>query len=76
MDLKGSVDPAAEIKKLDKKIELLQKSQAGLVKQMQNKDYETKVPAKVREENAEKLAKLEAEIEAAQAAVADFQKQL
>lgn len=76
MDLKGSVDAAAEIQKINKRVEVLQKSQASLQKQMQSKDYEAKVPENVRKENAEKLVKLAAELEASQAAIAEFQKQL
>lgn len=76
VDLKGSVDAAAEIQKLNKRLDMLQKIQANLQKQMQSKDYEAKVPENVRAENTEKLAKLAAEMEASEAAIAEFQKQL
>lgn len=70
------MDAAAEIQKLNKRLDMLQKIQANLQKQMQSKDYEAKVPENVRAENTEKLAKLAAEMEASEAAIAEFQKQL
>ena len=55
-------------------VEALQKSQQALEKTMGAKDYEAKVPEAVREENAEKAAKLAAEAEAATKAIEDFRR--
>lgn len=73
LNLKGSVDTKAEIEKLQKKRTQLLTSVAGLEKQAATADYETKVPAKVRQENLEKLAKLRTEIAAADKGISDFE---
>ena len=71
--LKGIVDAATEIAKLDKKLDLLTKSTDALVKKTEEDGYETKVPEKVRNENADKLAKQAEEIDSIKAARADFE---
>ena len=71
--LKGIVDAATEIAKLDKKLDLLTKSTEALVKKTQEDGYETKVPEKVRNENADKIAKQAEEIDSIKAARADFE---
>ena len=72
--LKGVVDPAAEIAKLEKKSSQTKKSIAALQKQMEMPGYEEKVPENVRADNAEKLSKLEAEVASTAAAMEDFKK--
>ncbi len=72
MSLKGAVDAQAEIDKLHKKLAALRKSAENLEKQAAAPDYETKVPAHVRADNAEKLAKLRVEAVAAEKGIADF----
>ena len=76
VNLAGSVDPAAEIGKLEKKMAATAKQISELTKKMQMDGYETKVPESVRRENEEKMAKLEAEVAAANAATEDFRKLL
>jgi valyl-tRNA synthetase len=76
VNLAGSVDPAAEIGKLEKKIAATAKQISELTKKMQMDGYETKVPESVRRENEEKMAKLEAEVAAVNAATEDFRKLL
>ncbi len=72
MNLKGAVDAKAEIEKLQKKIAALAKSTDTLTKQAAASDYEVKVPAHVRADNLEKLAKLRAETAAAEKGIVDF----
>ncbi len=72
LSLKGAVDTKAEISKLEKKIAVLTKSLDALLKQAALPDYEAKVPPQVRAENVEKLAKLRAEIAAAEKGIVDF----
>jgi valyl-tRNA synthetase len=72
--LKGVVDPAAEIAKLEKKSAQTAKQIADLQKKMEMPGYETKVPENVRADNTEKLAKLEAEVATTAAAMEDFKK--
>jgi valyl-tRNA synthetase len=76
VSLRGSVDPAAEIAKLEKRSAAAAKQMADLKKKMAVDGYEAKVPERVRAENEEKIAKLEAEMAAAAAATADFEKLL
>ena len=76
LSLRGSVDPAAEIAKLEKRSAASAKQMADLKKKMAVDGYEAKVPERVRAENEEKIAKLEAEMAAAAAATADFEKLL
>ena len=53
--LKGLIDPAKEVEKLNKKKAALQQSVEKLKKAMEIKDYTTKVPEDVRKANEEKL---------------------
>jgi valyl-tRNA synthetase len=76
VSLRGSVDPAAEMAKLEKRAAAAAKQMAVLKKKMTADGYETKVPERVRAENEEKVAKLEAEIAAAGEATEDFKKLL
>ena len=76
VSLRGSVDPAAEMAKLDKRAAAAAKQIAELEKKMAADGYEAKVPERVRAENEEKVAKLRAEIAAAGAAKEDFEKLL
>ena len=68
------MDAKTEIEKLGKKVAALQLSQQSLQKVARSKDYETKVPEKVRAANAEKLVKLRIEIAAADKGIAEFEK--
>ena len=70
--LRGLVDPATEITKLEKKAQAGEKQIADLVKKTRAPGYEEKVPEKVRNENKEKLAKLEAEAKMTAKAIEDF----
>jgi valyl-tRNA synthetase len=72
VSLKGAVDAKGEITKLQKKIEQLGTSLANLKKQSAAADYEIKVPAHVRADNADKMTKLATEIAAAEKGVEDF----
>ena len=72
--LKGVVDPAAEIAKLEKKSAQTAKQIADLQKKMEMPGYAEKVPENVRVDNTEKLAKLEAEVATTAAAMEDFKK--
>ena len=76
VSLRGSVDPAAEMAKLDKRAAAAAKQIAELEKKMAADGYEAKVPERVRAENEEQVAKLRAEIAAAGAAKEDFEKLL
>ena len=71
--LKGVVDAATEIAKLDKKLAALRKTNETLQKKTQEDGYEDKVPEKVRNENTEKLAKQAEEIKSIETARADFE---
>ena len=71
--LKGVVDPAAEIQKLNKKVAQLEKQVVDLDKKMNMEGYATKVPENVQKDNTEKMEKLRAEIESTKAAVKDFE---
>jgi valyl-tRNA synthetase len=74
--LKGQVDPATEITKLEKKVVTVKKQIADLEKKMAMEGYAEKVPENVRVENEEKKLKLEAEVQVSEAAVEDFKKLL
>ena len=71
--LKGVVDAATEIAKLDKKLAALKKTNEALLKKTQEDGYEDKVPEKIRDENTEKLAKQAEEIKSVETARADFE---
>lgn len=73
LNLKGAVDARAEADKLHKKTALLAKSLDSLVKQAAAADYVAKVPAAVRADNADKVARLRAEIAEAERCALDFE---
>ena len=70
--LKGVVDAATEIAKLDKKLEQLEQQYEVLKSKMEDSGYEEKVPEKVRILDAEKLSKQAEEIDSIKKARADF----
>jgi valyl-tRNA synthetase len=55
MVLKGNVDVAAEVKKLEKSLKVLVKSNKSLEAKMKNPAYLERVPEKIRDADAEKL---------------------
>jgi len=61
--LKGLIDPAKEVEKLNKKKAALQQTVEKLQKAMEVADYATKVPEEVRTANTEKLETSRLEIE-------------
>ena len=71
--LKGIVDFAAEIKKLQKNCDNYQKQIATVSKKVANPQYQEKTPEKVKAADLEKMARLEAELATAKKALADFQ---
>lgn len=72
--VKGHVDFDAEIEKAKVKIAKAEKSKAQLEKQVNVKDYETKVRPDVREANQKRLENFGAEISGLQAVVDTFEK--
>ena len=62
MMLKGIIDVAAEVKKMDKKAGLIEKSLTSLETKMKAPTYEQKVPEAVRATNTEKAAALRLEL--------------
>jgi len=60
--LKGLIDPAKEVEKLEKKRAALRLQLEKLQKAVQVPDYEKKVPEDVRKANAEKLTQTDSEI--------------
>ena len=62
MMLKGIIDVAGEVKKIDKKAALIEKSLASLETKMKAPTYEQKVPEAVRATNAEKAAAMRLEL--------------
>ena len=72
MDLKGTVDAAAEAEKLKKKAAAAAKSRDNLLKQVAMADYTSKVPAHIRAENEERVAKWSLEIAEAERGIAEF----
>ena len=71
--LKGIVDFAAEIKKLQKNCDNCQKQIATVSKKVANPKYQEKTPEKVKAADLEKMARLEAELATAKKALADFE---
>lgn len=53
--LKGLIEPAKEIAKLQKKLDFLQGTEKKLKQLISAADYKTKVPAEVQQSNSEKL---------------------
>lgn len=70
--VEGKVDAKSEITKLEKKQALAEGSRDKLVKVTQQANYETKIREEVRAENAEKMQKFEAEIEAIRLGIERF----
>ena len=62
VDLRGMIDIAKELAKIDKQAAVLQKSLDGLNAKRNIPGYDTKVPADVRKQNDDKAAALQAEI--------------
>ncbi|XP_050307402.1 valine--tRNA ligase [Anthonomus grandis grandis] len=60
--LKGLIEPAKEIQKIQKKVEFLQTTQKKLEQAMAVADYATKVPAEVQLSNSEKLTQTTTEL--------------
>ncbi|XP_070532577.1 valine--tRNA ligase-like [Ptychodera flava] len=60
--LKGMIDMAKEVTKLEQKVEKLVAQQTKLQNAAKIEDYETKVPENIRQANAEKLSQTENEI--------------
>jgi len=71
--LRGVVEPAAEIEKLNKKIAQVEKQVEDLEKKMAMPGYDTKVPPAVQQDNTDKLDKLRAEVESTRSAIGDFE---
>ncbi|XP_067001147.2 valine--tRNA ligase isoform X1 [Anabrus simplex] len=61
--LKGLIEPAKELEKLQKKKEFLTQQLNKLQQLMSSTDYETKVPEEVRQTNAEKLTQTTGELD-------------
>lgn len=60
--LKGLIEPSMEISKVQKKIEFLQGKKEKLEKAMNAPDYESKVPAEVRQANVDTLTQSSTEL--------------
>lgn len=67
--LKGLIEPAKEIAKIQKKIESLLGTQTKLNGAMNAVDYQIKVPEEVRHNNEEKLLQTGTELERLQVAI-------
>ena len=63
LDIKDKIDLEAELKRLTKNMGEKQKYHDGILKKIQNKDYQTRVPENVRKEDSEKLEKAKVEIQ-------------
>ena len=72
----GILDPALELAKLEKKFNEANSRADALRTKAAVPSYQEKTPEVVKAEDAEKLAKAEAEAAAAQQAMADMQKLL
>jgi len=71
--LKGIVDAATEITKLDKKLDVLKKSTDALIAKTEAEGYTEKVPENVRNENAERIARQLEELKSIETARANFE---
>ncbi|XP_044258532.1 valine--tRNA ligase [Tribolium madens] len=67
--LKGLIEPAKEIAKIEKKLDFLQGTKNKLNQAMSAADYATKVPPEVQQTNSEKLAQTIVEFERLQTAI-------
>ncbi|KAL1411261.1 valine--tRNA ligase [Vanrija albida] len=70
--VQGKVDAAAEVTKLEKKQAFAEQGRDKIVKLTQQSNYETAVREEVRAQNAEKIEKLESEIEALRLGIERF----
>ncbi len=73
VDLKGVIDVDAEITRLSKQVEKLQKAIDGKEKKLANANFVERAPAVVVEKERESLAAMKEEIAAAKDALRDFQ---
>lgn len=73
VNLTGIINVDTEIARLSKEILRITTSIAGYQKKMSSADYNTKVPEDVRQQNTDKLASLEAELEATESAKVQFE---
>nr|WP_299038487.1 valine--tRNA ligase [uncultured Psychrobacter sp.] len=62
--MKGLIDPTAELKRLDKSYEKLQKQAEGISRKLSNEGFVSKAPAEVVDAEKAKLAELEGQIKA------------
>ena len=62
MMLRGMIDFSKEVEKLNKQKDRVQQQMEGLLKRMNESDYEQKVPEKIREMNQQNLEKQKGEI--------------
>jgi valyl-tRNA synthetase len=67
--LKGLIEPAKEVAKIEKKLEFLQGTKNKLNQAISAADYTTKVPPEVQQANSEKLTQTTVELERLQAAI-------
>lgn len=67
--LKGLIDPAKELAKLQKKVDFLRSTRSKLNQAMTIADYATKVPAEVQNANEEKLTQTNMELERVEVAM-------
>lgn len=72
--VKGHVDIDAEIAKVQKKLDKVSKSKAGMEKTMNSKDYESKANAEAQAANKTKLENTVAEIEGLEATVENLKR--
>lgn len=70
--MQGKVDAASEIDKLEKKSIVVEGQKAKLQKVIQQPNYEKTVKEDVRQQNDEKMEKIEVEIEALRIAIERF----
>lgn len=70
--MQGKVDAASEIDKLEKKSIVAEGQKAKLQKVIQQPNYEKTVKEDVRQQNDEKMEKIEVEIEALRMAIERF----
>ncbi|KAM9488338.1 valine--tRNA ligase [Clarias gariepinus] len=74
--LKGSIDVEKEVVKLTTKKAELEKQMEKLQEKMKKSDYKEKVPAKVQEQDAEKLRQNQTELQKVTEAIQNFRKMM
>ncbi|KAJ8287759.1 hypothetical protein COCON_G00004180 [Conger conger] len=74
--LKGLIDTEKELAKLAAKKGDLERQMEKLNEKMEKSDYKEKVPAKVQEQDAEKLRQSQTELQKVKEAIANFQKMM